>query len=321
MEVLNNKNINDNKINNEIQQNSQKKDEISELIKNQKYLFNKSFMVIILDCFNDEFIYYEHKEVRKKKFINIIYKSPTIFLNGLTFETPWMKTIKDCYPIINNDTKYWLEQTFIGNEDDSEINLFLQVMNNIDKNVINYLDSYKNYLELDKYNNNFYDKINNNKNNEDNEKNIDNKNLESKNQDENQDNNRDKNQVNTQELIENLFCKNIKINMENESKYSYLKNKIDIYLKNIVVNNEKYIGNISELKLKNSIIKTTITCSGLWKYNNKCGMSWKVIKMNVILNENDKVTPVNNNSNLMKKIPNFELESDPEYINKINKIR
>jgi len=284
-------NINNNQI-------IKREEEIYDKSKNQKFIFNKAFMVILLDCFNDEFIYYEHKEVRRKKFINIIYKSPTIFLNGLTFETPWMTTIKNCYPIINNDTKFWLEQTFIGYKNDSEINLFLQVINNIDKNVINYLDSYKNYLELDK-NNELFDK----KSELDNvEINYDNKNL-------------------NDEVREDLFCKNMKANTDNEDKYLYLKSKVDIYLKNIVVNNEKYEGTIADLKLKNSFIKTTITCSGLWKYNNKCGMSWKVIKLNVISNDNDTVKNNNNNHTLIKKIPNFELESDPEYINKINKIR
>ena len=131
--------------------NNFKEEDKYDCFKNQKILSNKGFMIIILDCFNDEFIYYEHKEVKRKKFINIIYKSPTIFLNGLTFETPWMKTVKDCYSIYNNNTKYWLEQTFIDYQDDSEINLFLQIMNNIDKNVINYLDSYKSKWIIDEY--------------------------------------------------------------------------------------------------------------------------------------------------------------------------
>ena len=276
-----------------------KKEEASDKSKTQRFIFKKGFMVILLDCFNDEFIYYEHKEVRRKKFINIIYKSPTIFLNGLTFETPWMTTIKDCYPIINNETKYWLEQTFIGYKNDSEINLFLEVINNIDKNVINYLDSYKNYLELDKSNDFFTKKSE-----------LDHEEI----------NCNDLNLINNT-TNENLFCKNRKENTDNEEKYLYLKNKVDIYLKNIIVNNEKYEGTIADLKLKNSFIKSTITCSGLWKYNNKCGMSWKVIKMNVISKNNDTVKNNNNNHTLIKKIPNFELESDPEYINKINKIR
>lgn len=295
------KESNNNYSNNNIDNNDQiyKKEEVSDKSKNQRFIYNKGFMVILLDCFNDEFIYYEHKEVRRKKFINIIYKSPTIFLNGLTFETPWMTTIKDCYPIINNETKYWLEQTFIGYKNDSEINLFLEVINNIDKNVINYLDSYKNYLELDKSNDFF------NKKSELNDEEI---------------------SCNDLSLINNLtsedlFCKNMKENTDNEETYLYLKNKVDIYLKNIIVNNEKYEGTIADLKLKNSFIKSTITCSGLWKYNNKCGMSWKIIKMNVISKDNDTVKNNNNNHTLIKKMPNFELESDPEYINKINKIR
>ena len=300
--IINTNNNINNSVNNNINNNQiiKREEGTSDKSKNQRFIFNKGFMVILLDSFNDEFIYYEHKEVRRKKFINIIYKSPTIFLNGLTFETPWMTIIKNCYPIINNETKYWLEQTFIGYKNDSEINLFLQVINNIDKNVINYLDSYKNYLELNK-NNDFFDK----KSELDNEEinyNYNNKNL---------------NDIEG----EDLFCKNMKENTDNEDKYLYLKSKVDIYLKNIIVNNEKYEGTIADLKLKNSFIKTTITCSGLWKYNNKCGMSWKVIKMNVISNNNDTVKNNNNNQTLIKKIPNFELESDPEYINKINKIR
>ena len=228
--------------------NNFKEEDKYDCFKNQKILSNKGFMIIILDCFNDEFIYYEHKEVKRKKFINIIYKSPTIFLNGLTFETPWMKTVKDCYSIYNNNTKYWLEQTFIDYQDDSEINLFLQIMNNIDKNVINYLDSYKNYLELDdNIKNNIFDRKE-----DSNKKDIYNNEYYLEHMD--YDN-------------EDLFCKNIKI--DNEDKYFYIKNKIDVYLKNIIVNNEKYDGNITQLKLKDSVIKTTITCGGLWKYNNK----------------------------------------------------
>ena len=211
-----------------------------------------------------------------------------------------MKTVKDCYSIYNNNTKYWLEQTFIDYQDDSEINLFLQIMNNIDKNVINYLDSYKNYLELDdNIKNNIFDRKE-----DSNKKDIYNNEYYLENMD--YDN-------------EDLFCKNIKI--DNEDKYFYIKNKIDVYLKNIIVNNEKYDGNITQLKLKDSVIKTTITCGGLWKYNNKCGMSWKVIKINIVSNDNHIINNGVYTNSLIKKIPNFELESDPEYINKINKIR
>ncbi len=287
-----------------------------DIFKNNRIIFNKGFLIIMLDSFNADFIYYEHKEVKRKKFINIIYKSPTIYLNGLTFETPWMKVNKNSYKILNNNSKIWIEQTFIGYKEDSEINLFLQVMNNIDMNAINYINSYKNYLELDNNYNNFE------KSNSYNDNEISNEDYD------NVDNSVDTILINKKG--EDLFCKNVKVNQDDNSddddnniknNYFYIKNKADIYLKNITLNNEKYDGDINDIKLKNCSIKTIITCGGLWKYNNKCGMSWKIIKMNIVSPESNNIFNKTANLSLIKKIPNFELQFDPEYMNKINKIR
>ena len=54
-------------------------------ISNVKYLsINQNF-------FNPNFIYYDIHGPRSNKFIGMTYKTPTIFLDGLMFETPWMK--------------------------------------------------------------------------------------------------------------------------------------------------------------------------------------------------------------------------------------
>ena len=81
--------------------------------------------------------------MRSNQFIGITYKTPTIYLDGLMFETPWMRVVKPL-EIIKQGTRRWeadskfiLEQTFLENNPDNRS--FLQIMSDIDKHTETFL--------------------------------------------------------------------------------------------------------------------------------------------------------------------------------------
>jgi len=241
-----------------------------------KLIKNKKLLAINNDFFNSNFIFYNINNQRIQQFINIIYRSPTIFLDGIVLETPWMKVVKPVYTLDICDSKIYLELTFLGYENDPELKLFYNCMNSIDKTTIVFINKHYNLFKS----------------------------------------------PNNKSIGGDTYCKNIKNNKLDNEKYSCLRVKIDKSLDSIMFNNNQYGGSIEDLSFENGYVKCWIICNGLWRYNNKIGMSWKAI--NIKLNNNEFVS--DNDSNFVfqfdediddemnkEHIPNFEMEDDSDY--------
>ena len=103
-----------------------------------------------------------------------------------------------------------------------------------------------------------------------------------------------------------------------------------------VVDNNNNNSSFDDISDEDTIIKCWIYSDGLWKYDNKFGMSWKIkqVKINTFKNtsiskDNSDVFDENNAGNDFTSdadednyegteednlIPNFELETDPQFI-------
>jgi hypothetical protein len=165
-------------------------------------------------------------------FFPIIYKTPTLTLNNLLFETPWMEAPFGICQYNNEkdkqEEKYYLDLSFNGYNYDTEIKHFFKVMENIDNYIINFIETfYHNKKETYNYNS----QIRYNKNN-------------------------------------TKYPPTIKLKIfKNSTKI------VDIF--------EKKIDDFTENIKPNSKIKALIRCNGVWCFENKWGLSWKVCKLSV----------------------------------------
>lgn len=263
-----------------LETNENNENDLSEENKMIKYF---ALTTINIEYFNPNFVYYNMNNFKDSQFIEMTYRSPTIFLEGLMFETPWMQVPKSIYKInknsnntqknnnstndnSSNNDKYFIELSFNGYQDDPELKQFYNCFNSLDKQCSSFLNKQQKTLMLKNMN--------------------------------------------------EVYCKNIKnyTNDENET-YTYIRVKANNNLQHIIVNNINHSGPLNKVNIKDSSIKCWIICYGLWRYNNKIGMSWKVVKMNV--NQYQDMT----NSNLFMLdeeieeniIPNYEIECDIDY--------
>lgn len=265
----------------------------------------KKILKINKNHFNQNYIFFNlinNKE--NSQFLNVIYRSPTIYLDGLCFETPWMKVndkiINNCY----DTNKFLLELIFYHGNTDNEIRKFQNILNNIDKSTINFFN---------RKNNNFIE----NKNVQDvycknikylkKKKIILTEDLDNKKED----------------LFDNYInSSNTYINSSNTSSLNYDKYDNDYFKRdnlslkikfnnNIKITlNNKIIDNLENVNLKNCVVKCDIITYGLWKYNNKIGYSWKGLNLKIM--DNNMISIYDNkdykNRYLKKmKIPNLEL--------------
>lgn len=278
--------------NDDNQDNESENDDITD---EMRLIKSKKILGINIDYFNSNFLYFNINNQRSLDFINMIYRSPTIFLDGIIFETPWMKVVKPLHYLkLKNDEKCYLELSFIGYEDDPEIKLFYNCINSIDKTTINFINKHQNIF---KNNNSKY--------------------------------------------LNEIYCRNIKLNkLEDNSKYNCIRVKINKNIKRIIYNNDNYGNNIENLKFVNGYAKCWIVCNGLWRYNNKVGMSWRGIDIklnnsaeynqtdNNEYNENNEYNNISDMpslfqfdedmddediNNIVNDIPNFEIETDSDY--------
>jgi hypothetical protein len=96
-----------------------------------------------------------NKQTQQNLFFQIIYKTPTLTLTNLLFETPWMEApFGICQ--YNNDKdkkegKYYLDLSFNGYTYDTEIKYFYKVIENIDNYIINFIDTYYNSKKKESY--------------------------------------------------------------------------------------------------------------------------------------------------------------------------
>lgn len=116
----------------------------------------KKFLIIKLDYFNVKFIFFDIANYKHNQFINIIYKSPTIYLDCLILETPWIQNTK---PIIENKNsdKLFLELNFDNYKNDKLLNNFYNILNSIDIFTYNFIKDYKQILNISN-NSEFYSK-------------------------------------------------------------------------------------------------------------------------------------------------------------------
>jgi hypothetical protein len=173
---------------------------------------------------------------QNSSFYPILYRTPTLTLNNLLFETPWMdapfgicqyNNEKDKY-----EGKYHLDLSFNGYTYDTEIKNFYRVIESIDTFIVNFIDNYQDCLGITTKGNYKYNhQIRYNKNNQ-------------------------------------KYPPTIKLKIfENNTKV------VDLY--------GKEVNNFCEYIKPNAKIQALIRCNGLWSYENKWGLSWKVCKITV----------------------------------------
>jgi len=113
------------------------------------------YICIKKDVFDVNMIYLNYSNIKKRKYIEIIYKSPSVFLEGLFFKSPPIssndivifykdkyrhnkhKTVYDSINNINNTTENITLKVNLNNQDHSQ---FIQILRNIDE----YLSAYIN---------------------------------------------------------------------------------------------------------------------------------------------------------------------------------
>lgn len=237
------------------------------------YIKQKSFIIINNEKFNASYIKInldikeQFAESRMNGFHQIIYKSPSYHIDGLTLETPWMYISKPLYKVNQNNDKNFVELTFKNIENDSQIYNFFTLIQNIDHYIINTFAMYNNQL---------------------------------------------------------AYGKNIRmIDAVDNPAYPYIKLKLNIIQKYIEFNNIQY-KNVKHffdsVDISNSVAKCFIHCSGIWNYNGRLGMTWKIISMKInkeITGElpEDLLDPPFDEfleDEHIVHIPNFECEVDDE---------
>ena len=303
-----------------------KNDMQNKLDKNDKQnkLDNISYLAIKKQYFNSNLIYYDIHNTRSNQFIGITYKTPTIYLDGLMFETPWMRVVKPLEIIKQGsrrwetDSKFIIEQTFLENNPDNIE--FLQIMSDIDKHTETFLAKQCNCQSITSFENinemNYINNINNINNLESiNQKYIPNQhdiyyhNLKKY-------HSQDKKYNNTRLITSTSYKTPYEIQLRNRMEtnkqpyrmpdnlddYQYIKSKINPDIKHVMVNDKLYTGRLENLDLENTLVKTHIICHGLWKYNRKLGMSWSVLKMSVKKDEiySNNTKPITIKSNVIK---------------------
>lgn len=190
-------------------------------------------LIIRLEHFNAKFLQINMSTIKRPNFYNIIYNSPTIVLNNLIFETPWMDVPFGICQYNNNDekqkNKYYVDLSFNNFNVKEDLNNFYNCMNDIDDFIIDFL--YQNRHDMGLIGN-----------------------------------------------VEGYYSKQIRFNKNNSNYPPTLKLKI---FKGItkIFNTEHSPVDFDNFVKPGSKAKAYIKCNGLWVFNNKFGMSWKVMKL------------------------------------------
>ena len=124
---------------------------------NKKELKKKSsvdykYICIKKDVFDITMVYLNYLTLKKKKYIEIIYKSPSVFLEGLFFKTPAI-SIKDII-IYYKENKYFQTNTILNPTIKLLLNYkehtqFINILRSIDECISNYINKYSFELESD----------------------------------------------------------------------------------------------------------------------------------------------------------------------------
>ncbi len=265
--------------------------------------------------FTSKFLYINTNNTNKT-FFPITYRTPTLTLNNLLFETPWMDAPFGVCQYNNEkdkaEGKYYVDLSFNGYLYDTELRNFYKVIDGIDNFVINFISNYYEYYDksyekknkqkknkginiindLDKINyynqsNSIYSLTDDISSEQSNESSLDdeqNKNLLLLGDN-----------IETDEFNFNYnYNRQIRFNKSNNKFPPTLKLKIFENYTNVVDIYGNKIKNISEYIKPNAKSQALIRCNGLWMYDNKWGLSWKVCKL--IIKNNDDMISIPNKS-------------------------
>ncbi len=107
------------------------------------------YLCIKKEHFNENMVYLNYNNLKQKKSIAIIYKSPSIFLDGLFFQTPQL-THLDFTIIKHEKTKPNQDNYNIIlnlNEKNNEHKQIINIISRLDQYIVNYLKKYKKEIQ------------------------------------------------------------------------------------------------------------------------------------------------------------------------------
>jgi hypothetical protein len=117
---------------------------------------NVDFVYICIkkEFFDVNMIYLNYYNLKKKKQIEIIYKSPSIFLEGLFLKTPEITLHNIHVTKYDKSSKYLnklenVELKLYFNESDPQHLFFINILSTLDKYILQYLDKYKQEIETE----------------------------------------------------------------------------------------------------------------------------------------------------------------------------
>jgi len=184
--------------------------------------------------FTPKFLYINLNS-RNSSFFPISYRTPTLTLNNLLFETPWMDApFGICQ--YNNDKdreegKYYLDLSFGGYLYDTEIKNFYRVVESLDNFIVNFIEHHQDLLGIVQGRYTYNRQIRYNKNHP-------------------------------------RYPPTIKLKIFEENTKI-----VDLY--------ERKVKDFSQYIQSGAKVQALIRCNGLWSYENKWGLSWKVAKLSV----------------------------------------
>ena len=190
--------------------------------------------------FTPKFLYINLNN-QNNSFYPIFYRTPTVTLNNLLFETPWMDVPAGVnqYSMDKKEGKYYFDLSFNGYKDNNEIKNFYKVIEGLDNFITNFIDNYQDILGITHKGNYKYNNLLRfNKNNTSN--------------------------TNSNNKSSQLPFLKIKIYNGITPVFDLNNNKIDNFMENIK---------------SNSKVQALIKCNGLWVYEKNWGLSLKVCKM------------------------------------------
>jgi len=118
----------------------------------KKTIVDYKYICIKKDVFDITMVYLNNSTLKKKKYIEIIYKSPSVFLEGLFFKTPPI-SIKDII-IYYKENKYYQSNNILNPTIKLLLNYkdhtqFINILRNIDEYISNYINKYAFEIEND----------------------------------------------------------------------------------------------------------------------------------------------------------------------------
>jgi hypothetical protein len=238
--------------------------------------------------FTSKFLYINTNNTNKT-FFPISYRTPTLTLNNLLFETPWMDAPFGICQYNNEkdklEGKYYLDLSFNGYLYDTELKNFYKVIDSIDNFVMNFITNYYEYYEK-------YPKKNKKKKIFANPPKDDTISDQHEGYEDHEDHEDHDNNINIINQIEDdlnnyefNYNRQIRFNKNNNKFPPTMKLKIFDNFTNIVDIYDNKINNFSEHIKPNSKAQALIRCNGLWMYDNNWGLSWKVCKIIIKNNE------------------------------------